>query len=60
MGIKNNLFSNADLEKIANELAMLYIKKSNKTFSNPKELARCFVETQELIAAELDAIRKDQ
>ncbi len=60
MGIKSCMFSDANLEALANELAMLYLKKSNETFSDPKDLARRYVETQELIAAELYTIRKEQ
>lgn len=57
MGIKDTSFSTMDIENLANELALLYIKKSKQEFSSPKDIARKFVEVQEMIVEELESIR---
>ena len=40
MGITNQIISNDYIESLADELAMLYLKKCNDTYSDPKDLAR--------------------
>ncbi len=57
LGILSASFTTDDMENHADELALLYIKKSKQEFSNPKDIAREFVEVQEIIAEELESIR---
>ncbi len=56
-GILSASFTTDYMENLADELALLYIKKSKQEFSNPKDIAREFVEVQEIIAKELESIR---
>lgn len=60
MSITNQIISNDYIESLADELAMLYLKKCNDAYSDPKDLARRYVEIQEIIAKELKAISRGE
>lgn len=53
MGFLNCLHSSEEIEKLAVQLALLYIEKSDKPVSNPNEFALEFVNVQNAIADEL-------
>ncbi len=57
MSFFGRMTSDDEVEALATELALLYIRKSDKVGSNPKELAHQFVEVQKEIYDELCAIR---
>ena len=57
MSFFGRMTSDDEVEALATELALLYIRKSDKVSSNPKELAHQFVEIQKEIYDELCAIR---
>ena len=60
MGIMNQIVSGDYIESLADELAMLYLKKHDEECSNPKDLAHRYVEIQASIADELKAIYRNQ
>ena len=60
MGITNQIISNDYIESLVDELAMLYLKKCNDAYSDPKDLGRRYVEIHEIIAKELKAISRGE
>lgn len=53
MGFFNCPRSSDEIEDLAEKLALLYIEKSTKPISDPKDIAKEFVEAQKAIAEEL-------
>ena len=57
MSFLGRIISNDEVEALATELALLYIRKSDKVSSTPKDLALEFVKVQKEIYDELCATR---
>ncbi len=53
MGLFEYIHSSSEIEDLAVRLALLYIEKSDKPISDPKEIANEFVNAQNAIVAEL-------
>lgn len=49
MGIFNRITSADEIEDLSVKLALLYIEKSDKRISSPRDIAREFVEAQSVI-----------
>lgn len=59
MDIADIRFSSANSDELAEKLTTLYIQKCAKSFTDPKEFTRFFVDTKRIITAELVNIRKN-
>lgn len=53
MSLFHYMRSSGEIENLAVQLALLYIEKSTKPISEPKDIANEFVEVQSVIAEEL-------
>ncbi len=53
MGLFDCMRSSDEIEDLAVRLALLYIEKSTKPISDPKDIANEFVNAQNIIAEEL-------
>ncbi len=53
MGLFNYVRSSDEIEDLAVRLALLYIEKSTKPISDPKDIVNEFVNAQNTIAEEL-------
>ena len=59
MGINDLSFSADKMDELAEKLALLYVQKSGKAFTSPKEFTHFYVQTHEMILDELNEIRKN-